>query len=88
MFKATLIGELDGYVVVREFSDRSAAVRWACGEGLKDFEDQTARGVVVEGHVTVWERSHLQTAEQRQRNEQRDATRFLASLNLTDKGRR
>jgi hypothetical protein len=88
MFVARLTGEADGYVVSREFEQEGAAISWLQGAGLADFEDQTARGEVWNGKSVVWARSNLQTREQRDRNARREATRFLASLNLSDKGKR
>jgi hypothetical protein len=88
MFIGKLIGEADGYVVSREFEHEASAIQWAEGAGLKDFEDQTATGEVWNGANIVWARSNLQTQEQRERNRRREATRFLAKLNFSDKGRR
>ena len=88
MFVAKLIGESDGHEVSREFAEEGRAIEWLKGAGLVDFEDQTARGEVSKDGKVVWTKSHLQTAESRARSEKRDATRFLAGLNLTDKGGR
>lgn len=88
MFIAKLTGEADGHVVSREFEQEGAAISWLVGAGLADFEDQTARGEVWNGNTVVWARLNLQTREQRDRNARREAARFLAKLNLSDKGRR
>jgi hypothetical protein len=86
MFTAKLIGESDGHVVSREFGDEGRAIQWSQGAGLSDFDDQTARGEVWKDGEIVWTRSHLQTRENRERNEKRDAHLLLARLGLTDKG--
>ena len=88
MFVARLTGEADGHVISREFEQKAAAISWLQGAGLADFEDQTARGEVWIDKSLVWSRSNLQTKEHRDRNARREATRFLASLNFSDKGKR
>jgi hypothetical protein len=88
MFVAKLIGEADGHTVSREFEDKANAIQWAQGAGLAEYDDQMARGEVWSQSELVWNKSHLQGQDQRERSERRDATRFLARLNLSDKGRR
>lgn len=88
VYVAKLIGEEDGYAVERQFQDRDAAVQWAQGAGLSEYQDQSARGEVWREGDLVWSKSRLQTEEHRERNARRDATRFLAKLNLSDKGKR
>jgi hypothetical protein len=88
MIVAKLIGESDGHVVSREFGDVGRAIQWSQGAGLADFGDQTARGEVWRDGEVIWTRSRLQTSEHREKNEKRDAHRFLARLGITDKGRR
>ena len=82
MFVGKLIGEADGHFISREFEHEGAAIQWAQGAGLLDFEDQTARGEVWNGSSLLWTRSNLQTQEHRERNRRREATRFLAKLNI------
>jgi hypothetical protein len=82
---AKLTGESDSHEVSREFADVAHAIQWLQGAGLADFDDQTAHGEVSKDGEIVWAKSRLQTSESRARNEKRDATRLLASLNLTDR---
>jgi len=85
MIIAKLIGESDGHVLSREFGDEGRAIQWLQSAGLADFDDQTARGEVWRDGEVIWTRSHLQTPEHREKNEKRDAHRFLARLGITDK---
>jgi hypothetical protein len=85
MIVAKLIGESDGHEVTRTFADVDRAKLWAQGAGLIDFDDQMARGEVWRDGDIVWTKSHLQTPENREKNEKRDAHFFLSQLGLTDK---
>jgi hypothetical protein len=85
MIVAKLIGESDGHEESREFADVDRAKQWAQGAGLADFDDQLARGEVWKDGDIVWTKSHLQTPENRQRDEKRDAHFQLAQLGITDK---
>lgn len=90
-FLATLVGETDGYEVgPKLFESRDAAVKWCCGLGLADFDDQTARGTVVDGDtgLPIWTKSGLQTPDKAQRTGKLEAHRFLASLGFDFNKRR
>ena len=82
-FIAKLTGESDGYFAAREFSDFADAQAWLRGEGLRDFDDQTARGeIFVPGGETVWFASHLQAIDRADQERKSAAVRFLARFNL------
>jgi len=85
MIIAKLIGESDGHVVSRQFSDLDQAKRWAQSDGLVDFNDQTARGEAWENGELRWTRANLQTAEQRDRDIRRFAVNKLARWGITQK---
>ena len=59
-YVAKLIGEEDKHTVSREFQTRASAEEWLLGEGLAEFDDQTARGELFssDGQL-VWIRSDL-----------------------------
>jgi hypothetical protein len=56
------------------------ARRWA-GE----FQRSAGAGEVWKDGDIVWTKSNLQTSENRQKNEKRDAHFFLSRLGITDK---
>jgi len=63
-FIAKLTGESDGYSAAREFIDFADAQAWLRGEGLLEFDDQTARGeIFLPNGEPVWLATHLQAVE-------------------------
>jgi hypothetical protein len=82
-YTAKLTGESDRHTVTKVFGDKASALAWLQGEGLADFDDQTACGEVIssDGH-TIWTRARLQTPDIANRGEKVDSTRLLARYNL------
>jgi hypothetical protein len=68
MVTAKLIGEADGRVIARQFAYQSHAIAWIRGIGLRDFDDQTARGEVWSDGKLVWTSADLQTPENKERD--------------------
>jgi hypothetical protein len=82
-FIAKLTGESDGYSAAREFNDFADAQAWLRGEGLREFDDQTARGeIFLPDGETVWSASHLRAVDRADRDRKSAAVRFLARFNL------
>jgi hypothetical protein len=80
-FIAKLTGESDGHFAAREFSDFADAQAWLRGEGLREFDDQTARAeIFLPDGETVWFASHLKASAGQDRKSA--AVRFLARFNL------
>ena len=82
MLIARLVGESDDYVVERRFDSEGQAITWITGAGLSEFDDQTARGEILDGAKIIWTKSSLQNSDSRQREARRNAVRFLAKLNI------
>jgi hypothetical protein len=82
-FIAKLTGESDGYFAAREFNDFADAQAWLRGEGLREFDDQTARGEIflLDGEI-VWTASHLQAIDRTDQDHKSAAVRFLARFSL------
>lgn len=80
-FIAKLTGESDGYFAVREFYDFADAQAWLRGEGLREFDDQIARGEIflLDGEP-VWSASHLRAVDRADRDRKSAAVRFFSSL--------
>ena len=74
MIIGKLIGEADGHVESRQFSDVEQVKLWAMGAGLVDFSDQSACGEAWEGGTLRWRKSGLQTQDQRELDRKRYAT--------------
>jgi hypothetical protein len=84
-FRAILFGETDNHTVSREFSELAPAIAWLRGDGLEEYDDQTARGEVhEEERGVVWAQSHLQSAATSERDEKANAHRLLAGLGFND----
>ena len=82
-FIAKITGESDGYSAAREFNDFADAQAWVRGEGLREFDDQTARGEIFwPNGEPVWSASHLQAVERADQNRKSDVVHFLARFNL------
>ncbi len=82
-FIAKLTGESDGYSAAREFNDLADAQAWLRDEGLREFDDQTARGeIFLPDGETVWFASRLRTVNRTKRDLKSAAVRFLARINL------
>jgi hypothetical protein len=82
-FTAKLIGESDGYIVTREFADAARAKVWLQGEGLADFDDQTACGEIrSESGDMIWRKSHLQAPDRADRDEKAFWIRIFARANF------
>jgi hypothetical protein len=86
---AKLTGEIDGHTVVREFWDVVSAKVWLHGDGLAEFDDQTAFGEVRSADCElIWRKSGLQTPDRAKRNEAKDWNRFFARHNITPKSKK
>jgi hypothetical protein len=82
-FIAKLTGELDGSYAAREFNDFVDAQTWLRGEGLREFDDQTARGEIFSANgKAVWFASHLRAVDRADRDRKSAAVRFLSRFNL------
>jgi hypothetical protein len=82
-FIAKLTGESDGYSAAREFNNLADAQAWLCDEGLREFDDQTARGeIFLPDGETVWLASRLRAVTRTKRDLKSAAVRFLARFNL------
>jgi hypothetical protein len=82
-FIAKLTGESDGYSAAREFNDFPDAQAWLRGEGLREFDDQTARGeIFLSDGETICFASRLRAVDRVSRDRKSAAARFLARFNL------
>jgi hypothetical protein len=82
-YTAKLVGDSDGHTVVRQFDDVATAKDWLLGQGLADFDDQTACGEVCSaGGDIIWRKSHLQTSERSERDNRVFWNRLFARVNI------
>jgi hypothetical protein len=82
-YTAKLIGDSDGHTVVRQFDDAARAKTWLLGEGLADFDDQTACGELhSDGGDIVWRKSHLQAPDRAERDDRVFWNRLFARVGL------
>jgi len=77
-FIAKLTGESDGYSAAREFNDFADAQAWLRGEGLLEFDDQTARGgIFLPNGEPVWLASHMHAVARADQDRKSAAVRFF-----------
>lgn len=80
---AKLIGDSDAHTVVRRFDDAARAKAWLQGEGLADFDDQTASGELhSDGGDIIWRKSHLQAPDRAERDNRVFWNRLFARVGL------
>jgi hypothetical protein len=86
-YTAKLTGESDGHIEARQFDDFERAKAWLQGEGLADFDDQFARGEILEAGEIKWTKSSLQTSDHAERDGRAFWDRILADLHNRYRGK-
>ena len=82
-YTAKLTGESDGHTVVCQFDNAANAKAWLQGEGLADFDDQTACGEVrSDSGDIIWRKSRLQTADRAGRDQTAFWNRLFARVGI------